>query len=687
MQLVKKSNHTQLNKAMSILNPPFLRQIKPKSSKVRSYLPACLAGLAFALLSACSGQSATDTAATDSSTGQNQALSQSTSSTQPAQGNLLDSLAALYPNGQLPADRVAQAAKELAQNPAALRQTDQTSLATNQFISQSTGELVQSMATAADFKPVSRIQNTTLTGAYFFTIYDTERTAALANNPKWNLEGAAFWASLATGSGLSSVHRFRNVINGSYLYSIYEAERANIAANYASTFAYEGVAWYAQQTQSAGWSPLYRFRNLTNGTYLFTAYETEKNAIVANYPSIFALEGVAYYVRQDAPVDGVVPPVIPTPTFPYKLPDTGISSSLCYGLGSIYVTSCADPAALALNDMQDGMVGRDVTTPAAADGNLGFSYSEVSNPVGGNFARTDCVQDNLTGLMWEGKPTTGARANTKVYSNYDSTTALQKHTLFGRIAPSQLEIDASSNTVGFKNTVNGSNLCGYSDWRIPTAEELHTIVDYGFQSGGNRPAIDTNWFPNTIGTMYWTSSADAGMSTSAWFVGFSNAYAVIGSMLRDAGNSSPVRLVRGVTTAKQYVISADGHEVIDTKTGLIWQRCVIGMAWNGSTCTGTANAYMHEEALISAKTVANSTGIAWRMPNVKELASMTDRNFNSPAIDALTFPGTPSAASDLFWSSSYAHYGNAWWVDFNRGGVGAYIRTYNGYVRLVRAGQ
>lgn len=158
---------------------------------------------------------------------------------------------------------------------------------------------INRQAIAGDFKPVTRIQNTSLPGSYFFTIYDFERAAALTTNPRWIQEGPAFWASLSSAVGLSPVHRFRNHSNGSYLYTIYEAERANIVANYAAIFAYEGVAWYAQQTQSAGWSPLYRFRNLTNGTYLFTANEAEKNNIVANYATIFALEGVAYYVWQD----------------------------------------------------------------------------------------------------------------------------------------------------------------------------------------------------------------------------------------------------------------------------------------------------------------------------------------------------------------------------------------------------
>ena len=236
------------------------------------------------------------------------------------ESKLLSSLAASYPGGQLPADRAAQATKDLAQNPAALKQTapiqaQSTPIQAQSGSIQSQSGLIQPQAfavprvTSTDYLPVQRIQNTTLYGAYFFSIYAGEVTSALAGNPNWRLEGPAFWASLVTAPELNPVHRFQNKQNGSYLYTIYDGERANIVANYSATFTYEGIAWYARQTAATGWSALYRFRNKTNGTYLFSAYESEKNAIVANYPAIFELEGIAYYVRQDAPSAAVVNPI------------------------------------------------------------------------------------------------------------------------------------------------------------------------------------------------------------------------------------------------------------------------------------------------------------------------------------------------------------------------------------------
>lgn len=222
--------------------------------------------------------------------------------------DLLANLALAYPGGVLPIERAAAAAEQLAQNPAVLKYNAGSANITFQAgtISSQSGVINPQAATTYTVglsAPVQRAQNTTLFGSYFFSIYPSEMTDALANNPTWNLEGTAFHASLGINPGLAPVYRFRNLINGSYLYTINEGEKSDIIANYSATFTLEGTAWYASPVPVAGYSALYRFRNLTNGTYLFSAYETEKDAIVANYAGIFLLEGISYYVRQTAPLE------------------------------------------------------------------------------------------------------------------------------------------------------------------------------------------------------------------------------------------------------------------------------------------------------------------------------------------------------------------------------------------------
>ena len=130
-----------------------------------------------------------------------------------------------------------------------------------------------------------------------------------------------------------------------------------------------------------------------------------------------------------------------------------------------------------------------------------------------------------------------------------------------------------------------------------------------------------------------------------------------------------------------FTVSTDGTEVTDAKTGLIWRRCAEGMVASLSGCTGTASTFTHEAALARARSQSG-----WRLPNVQELSSIADLSRQSPAIDGVAFPATPSSA---FWSSSpvvgYAQ--GAWVVYFVNGYVDDDFRDGAGYVRLVRAGQ
>jgi hypothetical protein len=560
-----------------------------------------------AMLVSCSSNTDGADGTLDGSITQNAAVVAGTQSVQveSERVDLMASLAVLYPNGQLPLEKTAAATNDLAQNPAALSATAESA---GLIKSQSASTTIQPQATSADFLPVTRIQNTTLYGAYFFSIYPTEVTSALAGNRNWRLEGPAFWASLATGTDLFPVHRFQNKQNGSYLYTIYDFERANIAANFSATFAYEGVAWYARQTPGTGWSPLYRFRNKTNGTYLFSAYESEKDAIVANYPDIFELEGIAYYVRQDAPVDApaytvtsitpsitssgipteytvtgtnlpltatltmqdatcltpvanlintVYPPVsigftivcsttntTGTKVFNVKtsdtgatidatrsanviaipavsvsnLTDTGTTNMQCHGAGSNAFIACNDPAALALSTQQDGMVGRDITTPNGTDGVLGFSYSKIgANPV------TDCVKDNITGLIWEGEPLT-----------VPSTTI--GYALTNARAGTLMQTQLASHIAA----INASNLCGFNNWRLPTRRELESLAYFGEPTSGGANA-DPTWIPNT-GGVYWSSTPNAGYPSQFWTVGRNTFWGF--AVTQSSGLYNRVRLVR-----------------------------------------------------------------------------------------------------------------------------------------------
>jgi len=68
---------------------------------------------------------------------------------------------------------------------------------------------------------------------------------------------------------------------------------------------------------------------------------------------------------------------------------------------------------------------------------------------------------------------------------------------------------------GAKKYCSDLSLDDYSDWRVPTYDELLTIVDYS----RSNPAI-IPVFKNVASHYYWSSSESVSRSSGAWFVGF-----------------------------------------------------------------------------------------------------------------------------------------------------------------------
>ncbi len=145
--------------------------------------------------------------------------------------------------------------------------------------------------------------------------------------------------------------------------------------------------------------------------------------------------------------------------------------------------------------------------------------------------------------------------------------------------------------------------------------------------------------------------------------------------------------IPATTPTSQFTDNGDGT-VTDSKTGLMWKKCAEGQ--DPLTCSGSTQSYTWAAALEQAQTVNNSGGFAtytdWRVPNIKELASIVEEQCYSPAINTAVFPGTPSSS---FWSASpYAGNGyDAWGVNFYSGYDYAHNKDYVVYVRLVRSGQ
>lgn len=142
------------------------------------------------------------------------------------------------------------------------------------------------------------------------------------------------------------------------------------------------------------------------------------------------------------------------------------------------------------------------------------------------------------------------------------------------------------------------------------------------------------------------------------------------------------------TPTARFTNHGDGT-VTDTQTGLRWKQCAEGLS--GTDCTtGAAQTFTWQAALQQAQTLNTTGGFAgftdWRLPNIKELRSIVERQCYSPAINFNVFPNTPSAS---FWSSSPVAYfsSNAWYVYFDNGDNDWGNKNYARQVRLVRSGQ
>ena len=215
-----------------------------------------------------------------------------------------------------------------------------------------------------------------------------------------------------------------------------------------------------------------------------------------------------------------------------------------------------------------------------------------------------------------------------------------------------------------------SNLtyAGYSDWRLPTRQELLTIVDLNRLT----PAINTTYFPNTTSKHFWSSSSYAGKSDNAWNVSFSSGQVGNGGK---SSNTLYVRCVRGNELPKPaFSTSTINGDIIvtDSKTNLIWQKSYVsGKKW--------------QEALSYCENLTYAGYKDWRLPNKNELESLVNSTKYNPISD---FPNMPS---NSFWSSS-TYIGktsgsiyNAWYADFYIGNVSLNGKdSTSRYVRCVR---
>lgn len=403
--------------------------------------------------------------------------------------------------------------------------------------------------------------------------------------------------------------------------------------------------------------------------------------------------------------------------------DTG--QTTCYDADG-QQTPCAAPGFPG----HDARFGRDAAAadgvlPKTGDGTGGFDFTKIANdgselppdaPLGPGPGDWACTRDNLTGQLWEIKLDEPAspRHYQWSYTWFDPDGEYNGGNPGADSPPApSCGFTLDCDTQAYVAFVNSVALCGRDDWRMPTLEELSGIVNYGssFPDGG---AMDRIFFADGGGYSGWGSTWTADSAheppegEAAWLINFDDGHAE----QIPKGSLVGVRLVSGPlpdptgeaprcgkrqnpfirpSTAGAFTLNADGT-ASDARTGLTWARCPLGQELVGegpdATCEGEPLTLTWQEAmqLVQERNAEVYLGYDdWRLPNVKELQSITERQCFGPVVDLSVFPemGIP------YWTSTSSdwHPEQAWAIEFFGGNYHPVMKgeVWPG-VRLVRGG-
>ena len=231
--------------------------------------------------------------------------------------------------------------------------------------------------------------------------------------------------------------------------------------------------------------------------------------------------------------------------------------------------------------------------------------------------------------------------------------------------------NSGQNTEECIAALNDLNFGGFNDWRLPTARELQSIVNYHRYS----PPIFKSYFPNTVLSRYWSSTIFN--LDCAWCVNFYDGIgAKSGSVtIENKSTNYYVRAVRSEKSETFDTLIINGDDTVtDPNTGLMWQQSDDGIPRNW------------KDALGYCENLSLGAQGDWRLPNSKELVSISGLSRFSSAIGTTYFP---EIKSSCYWSSTTysSDKALAWHVLYPSGEVSSSNKQIAYYVRAVRAGQ
>lgn len=246
--------------------------------------------------------------------------------------------------------------------------------------------------------------------------------------------------------------------------------------------------------------------------------------------------------------------------------------------------------------------------------------------------------DSLTGLCSNGVGLSGCpqqgdaffgqdgtyRINVPAYTATSTTLSDQVTELVWQIAP-PLQALTQAEAVTYCEALE---LGGQADWRLPTRLEYVSLLDQGKGAGYALPPA----IPFDATGTFWTASA-SGVTPGLFFV-VNDQEGTWNVVLQESPFAA--RCVRG--EPRTGTLEAGTGVVTDTATRLTWQA---------SELEDTPRTW--EEALVYCETLSLGGKEDWRLPSVKELATLVDESATASPVIAAVF-GSEAAAD--YWSSS-----------------------------------
>jgi len=189
------------------------------------------------------------------------------------------------------------------------------------------------------------------------------------------------------------------------------------------------------------------------------------------------------------------------------------------------------------------------------------------------------------------------------------------------------------------NYCDSLTLGGFSDWRLPTAQEGFSILNMQFVN----PSLDVAIFSQSAAEYWWTSEFQWNDPTKVWVT---NAGGGIGNHPKSETLSAGgvkhfhARCLRSditpISLSNHFIENIEGT-ISDLLTGLIWQK------------TPFSDSLSWENALSYADTLIVGNRVDWRLPNIKELQSINDETKVNPSLDNSIFA---SGNAKKIWSST-----------------------------------